>query len=146
MGSDMESLEYFKTTAQTLFNEEARHWKKMGKRIIATQCSGIPEEILYAAGMMPVRVRTPGLMDTKNADAHLHRINCSYTRSVLESLLLGELDFLDGFVAANTCDHHLRLVNEVEDKSRFSFFHYFQTPHTPSPTVQKSGLFRKWRI
>jgi benzoyl-CoA reductase subunit C len=128
----MESLEYFKTTAQKLYNPDARSWKENGGRIIGTQCSGIPEEIIHAAGIMPMRVRAPGLPDTKNADAHLHRINCSYTRSVLESLILGELDFLDGFIATNTCDHHLRLVDEVEDKSDFPFFHYFQMPHTIS--------------
>ena len=126
----MDSLDYFKTMAQTFFNTEARFFQEAGGRIIGTQCSGIPEEIIHAAGFMPMRVRAPEISDTKNADAHLHRINCSYTRSVLESLLLGHLDFLDGFVATNTCDHHLRLVNEVEEKSRFSFFHYFQMPHT----------------
>lgn len=126
----MDSLEYFKTMAQKLFNTEARSWKEKGGRIIGIQCSSIPEEVIHAAGILPTRVRAPGLPDTKNADAHLHRINCSYTRSVLEYLLLGELDFLDGFVATNTCDHHLRLVNEVEDKSHFSFFHYFQMHHT----------------
>jgi len=126
----MEQLEYFRNTAETLYNNEARLFKEKGGRIIGTQCSGIPEEIIHAAGMMPIRVRATGLSDTKHADAHLHRINCSYTRSVLEFLRLGELDFLDGFVATNTCDHHLRLVNELEDKSRVSFFHYFQMPHT----------------
>ena len=72
----MESLEYFKTTAQKLYNLDARSWKENGGRIIGTQCSGIPEEIIHAAGIMPIRVRAPGLPDTKNADAHLYRINC----------------------------------------------------------------------
>lgn len=128
----MDGLEYCKAMASSLFNTEVNAWKENGGRIIGVQCSSIPEEIIHAAGILPIRVRAPGLANTKNADAHLHRINCSYTRSVLEYLLLGELNFLDGFVATNTCDHHLRLVNEVEDKSNFSFFHYFQMAHTLS--------------
>jgi benzoyl-CoA reductase subunit C len=128
----MDGLEYFKTMAEKLFNSETRAWKENGGRIIGVQCSSIPEEIIHAAGLLPMRVRAPGLVNTKNADAHLHRINCSYTRSVLEYLLLGELNFLDGFVATNTCDHHLRLANEVDDKGNFSFFHYFQMTHTLS--------------
>ncbi len=126
----MDGLNYFEETASTLYNPDVRSWKQEGGLVIATQCSSIPEELIHAAGILPMRVRAPGLQDTKNADAHLHRINCSYSRSVLEYLLLGKLNFLDGFVATNTCDHHLRLVSEVEDKSDYSFFHYFQMYHT----------------
>ncbi len=126
----MDGLEYFKATASTLFNTEVKAWKESGGRVFGVQCSSIPEEVIHAAGILPMRVRAPGLANTKNADAHLHRINCSYTRSILECLLLGELNFLDGFVATNTCDHHLRLVNEIEEKADFSFFHYFQMAHT----------------
>jgi len=128
----MEHLKYFETMAQSLTNAEALVWKNSGGRIIGLLCSSIPEEIIHAAGLLPMRVRTPGLQNTKNADAHLHRINCSYTRSVLEALLTGQLDFLDGFVAANTCDHHFRLVSEIEDKSTLKFFHYFRMHHTLS--------------
>ena len=126
----MEPLKYFETIAHSLSNTEVMSWKENGGAIIGLQCSGIPEEIIHAAGILPMRVRAPGLPNTKNADAHLHRINCSYTRSVLEALLTGQLDFLDGIVTTNTCDHHLRLVSEIEDKSPLQFFHYFRMNHT----------------
>ena len=129
----METLKYFETMAQSLSNAEVMSWKNTGGLIIGLQCSGIPEEIIHAAGILPMRVRAPGLQNTKNADAHLHRINCSYTRSILEALMSGQLNFLDGFVAANTCDHHLRLVSEIEDKSPYQFFHYFRMNHTLGP-------------
>jgi benzoyl-CoA reductase subunit C len=126
----MEPLKYFETMAQSIPNAEVMSWKENGGSIIGLQCSGIPEEIIHAAGILPMRVRASNLPNTKNADAHLHRINCSYTRSVLEALMTSQLDFLDGFAATNTCDHHLRLVSEIEDKSNFKFFHYFLMHHT----------------
>ena len=126
----METLNYFNQIAAVFLNPEVKAWKEKNNLVIGVQCSGIPEEIIHAAGIMPMRVRAPGLTDTNKADAHLHRINCSYTRSVLEYLLSGKLDFLDGFVATNTCDHHLRLVSEIKDKSNFNFFHYFQMFHS----------------
>jgi len=129
----MEHLKYFETMAQSLSNAEVLSWKENGGPIIGLQCSGIPEEIIHAAGILPMRVRASNLPNTKNADAHLHRINCSYTRSVLEALLTGQLDFLDGLVTANTCDHHFRLVSEIEDKSPLKFFHYFRMNHTLGP-------------
>ena len=136
----MEYLKYFETMAQSLSNPEVISWKEDGGPIIGLQCSGIPEEIIHAAGILPMRIRASNLPNTKNADAHLHRINCSYTRSVLEALLTGQLDFLDGLVTANTCDHHLRLVSEIEDKSTLKFFHYFRMHHT----LGKSG--KEWLL
>jgi len=136
----MDNLKYFAKTAQLFSNPEATYWKNNGGRIIGTQCSGIPEEIIHAAGILSMRVRAPGLQSTKNADAHLHRINCSYTRSILEMLMSGQLDFLDGFVTANTCCHHLRLAGEIEDKSRFRFLHYFQMNHS----IGRGG--REWLL
>jgi len=125
----MELLKYFDDISNKLNNSEIEEWKSHGKKIVGTLCSNIPEEVIHAAGFLPIRLRAPGLEETSKADAHLHRINCSYSRSILEHLLTGELDFLDGLIATNTCDHHLRLAGEVQDKAGFPV-HYFQMYHT----------------
>ena len=126
----MEALRYFEERASRLDNEEIRAWKQAGKRVVGTVCANIPEEVLQAAGLLPLRVRAPGLEDTANADSHMHRINCSFSRSVLELLLSEQLDFLDGLVTTNTCDHMLRLASELEANARFPFVHYFSMYHT----------------
>ncbi len=126
----MEGLRYFEQIASRLDNEEIRAWKQSGKRVVGTVCANIPEEILQAAGLLALRVRAPGIEDTANADSHMHRINCSYSRSVLELLLSGQLEFLDGLVTTNTCDHMLRLASELEANGRFPFVHHFSMPHT----------------
>jgi benzoyl-CoA reductase/2-hydroxyglutaryl-CoA dehydratase subunit BcrC/BadD/HgdB len=125
----MEELQYFEELASELDNPEIRAWKEAGKRVVGTVCSSMPEEVLHAGGLLPLRLRAPGLLDTASADAHLHRINCSYTRSVLETLLRGELSFLDGLITTNTCDHMLRLAGELEAKAEFPV-HYFSMYHT----------------
>lgn len=126
----MESLEYFAEMASELNNPEVRQWKRAGGRVAGTVCSNIPEEVLHAGGLLPLRLRAPGLQDTSSADAELHRMNCSYTRSVLELLLRDELAFLDGLVTTNTCDHMLRLAGELQDKASLPFVHYFSMYHT----------------
>jgi benzoyl-CoA reductase/2-hydroxyglutaryl-CoA dehydratase subunit BcrC/BadD/HgdB len=126
----MEGLKYFEEIASTLPNVEIEKWKSQGGRVIGTVCSDIPEEVIHAAGMLPLRVRAPKLEDTSMGDAHLHVFNCSYTRSVLEALLRGDLDFLDGFVTTNTCDHMLRLAGELKDKGNMPLIHYFSMYHT----------------
>jgi benzoyl-CoA reductase/2-hydroxyglutaryl-CoA dehydratase subunit BcrC/BadD/HgdB len=126
----MEGLTYLEEIALALPNVEIDKWKSQGGRVVGTVCSDIPEEVIHAAGLLPLRVRAPKLEDTSMGDAHLHVFNCSYTRSVLEALLRGELSFLDGFVTTNTCDHMLRLAGELKDKAGMPLVHYFSMYHT----------------
>ncbi len=133
----MDTLRYFGEMAAQLNNAEVKGWKNAGKRVVGTVCSNIPEELLHAAGALPLRLRAPGLQDTSSADSYLHRINCSYTRSVLELLLRGDLQFLDGLVTTNTCDHMLRLAGELEDKAKFPFVHYFSMHHALAKSAQE---------
>jgi benzoyl-CoA reductase/2-hydroxyglutaryl-CoA dehydratase subunit BcrC/BadD/HgdB len=132
----MEELKYFEEVASGLDNPEIQAWKAAGNRVLGTVCSSMPEEVIHAGGFLPLRVRAPGLLDTAKADAYLHRINCSYTRSVLEALLRGDLSFLDGLVVTNTCDHMLRLAGEVQDKAEVPV-HYFSMYHTLGEASKK---------
>jgi len=125
----MVSLSYFEDMAAGFHNPEIQKWKNDGKKVVGTLCSNIPEELLHAAGLLPVRVRAPGVQDTSRADAFLHEINCSYSRSVLESFMAGQMDFVDGLIVTNTCDHHLRLAGELKAKANQPV-HYFQMYHT----------------
>ncbi len=133
----MEGLEYFEEIASTLPNAEIETWRSGGGRVVGTVCSDIPEEIIHAAGLLPLRVRAPRLEDTSRGDAHLHLFNCSYSRSVLEAVLRGDLDFLDGFVTTNTCDHMLRLAGELKDKAKVPLVHYFSMYHTISDAAKE---------
>lgn len=62
-----------------------------------------PEEILHAAGMLPV-----GLWGEERsiieANTLLETFACTIVRSNLEMALTGHLDFLDGVVFPSTCD------------------------------------------
>jgi bzd-type benzoyl-CoA reductase N subunit len=73
------------------------------RRAIGYLCSYVPEEMLDAAGLTPVRVR--GSTDPlRQVDAHLQSFTCALCRSTLDQLLAGRLDFLAGTVFAHTCD------------------------------------------
>jgi benzoyl-CoA reductase subunit C len=70
---------------------------------VGYMCTYVPEEIIHAAGFVPVRVRTTPQVPT-HADAHLQSYTCALCRSALDQLLRGELHFLAGMVLAHTCD------------------------------------------
>ncbi len=66
-------------------------------------CTYVPEELLHAAGYLPVRVL--GWSDgTQHADALIQSYACSLARGALEAGLTGQLDFLSLMVFAHTCD------------------------------------------
>ena len=75
---------------------------------MGTVCSYAPEELIYAAGALPVRLfgSDSGI---HRADLHLQSYCCSLVRGILEEALSGRLDLLDGMVFPHTCDSIQRL-------------------------------------
>jgi len=74
-----------------------------GHRAMGYLCSYVPEEIIHAAGFVPVRVRG-STVPLRQVDAHLQSFTCALCRSTLDQALGGGLSFLAGTVFAHTCD------------------------------------------
>ncbi len=127
----MNALEKIKTMTGDLVNPAIEEWKAKGKKVVGFFCSYVPEEILYAADILPVRVRAPGCKETATADVYFSQHNCSFMRSCLEFALEGKLDFLDGLVFTNSCDHARRVYDTLKEISseRFPFLEFISVPH-----------------
>jgi benzoyl-CoA reductase subunit C len=87
----------------------ARAWKESTDgKVIGFFCCLAPEEIIHAAGALPVRItgenRTPS-----RSGAHLQNYCCSLARTGLDMALEGELSFMDGTIFVHTCDTMMRL-------------------------------------
>jgi bzd-type benzoyl-CoA reductase N subunit len=78
------------------------------KKMVGYFCSYAPEEIIWAAGALPMRIFSRR-SDIHLADRHLQSYCCSLVRGVLEDALSGTLKFLDGVVFPHTCDSIQRL-------------------------------------
>jgi len=87
----------------------ARSWKeKTGGKVIGFFCCYAPEEMIHAAGALPVRIIGENRDISKSA-AHLQSYCCSLARTGLDMALDGTLSFLDGTVFVHTCDTMQRL-------------------------------------
>lgn len=87
----------------------AREWKeKTGGKVIGYFCCYAPEEMMHAAGALPVRITGENRVISK-AGAHLQTYCCSLARTGLDMALTGDLGFLDGTVFTQTCDTMQRL-------------------------------------
>jgi len=81
----------------------ARAAAAQNTKVAGFLCSYAPQELVHAAGYLPVRVLgRPG--GTPRADEVLQPFACSFARSSLDSALANELDFLDLVVFSHTCD------------------------------------------
>jgi len=116
--------------AQELFHEIANNpfsyvesWKnKTGGKVIGYFCSYVPEEIITAAGMLPVRIF--GQSDQiEMASSYLQSYSCSFIKSALEDGLSKKYDLLDGIIFPQTCDSIQRLSDIWRMNIKTPFHH-----------------------
>jgi len=79
-----------------------RKWREQGGKVAGHFQVYFPEEIVHAAGMLPVKVRGAPLEPTL-ADSHFGSYLCSILKTSLEVAMNGDLE-LDLFVSHPICD------------------------------------------
>lgn len=91
--------------------EWALDQQRHGKKVIGVLCSYVPEEVIYAAGMLSWQVNGTLRTGTPLADAYFPVQVCAYITHIMESLLQGELDFLDGVVSTDWDDDRRHMLD-----------------------------------
>lgn len=129
MDKKMEVLQELGQASETILNPAIKSWKEQGGKVMGLLCSYIPEEIIFAAGLLPIRMRAPGSYDTARGDDYLCDNNCSFARHCLSVALEGGYDFLDGVAIYDSCDHIRRLYDVWQRKLSTPFQHYLNIPH-----------------
>ena len=103
--------------------------KKRGGKVVGWLCTYVPEEIILAAGALPIRII--GYSHEANLDdanAHLYINNCTFSRSCLQLGLEGQYEFLDGVVGGSTCDGARRLFDIWRQYVGTPFHHVLTVP------------------
>jgi benzoyl-CoA reductase/2-hydroxyglutaryl-CoA dehydratase subunit BcrC/BadD/HgdB len=87
-----------------------KDWKAGGKRVIGYVGPGVPEEMIHAARMLPLRVSCDNEpIPTDKVDGYLMPGVSTFARSVFQTALDGKWDFLDGVVTAVTNEGSRRM-------------------------------------
>ncbi|MDR1796692.1 MAG: 2-hydroxyacyl-CoA dehydratase family protein [Clostridiales Family XIII bacterium] len=81
----------------------AKSMKETGKEAFGCFPIYVPEEIIYAAGYLPVGL-WGGHPDIKRVDRYIQSFCCSIMRSNMEMGIRGDYDFLAGLVIPTYCD------------------------------------------
>jgi benzoyl-CoA reductase subunit C len=106
----------------------AHAWQKQGKKVIGVLDSLVPEEVIYAAGMLPWRIHGTWKEDVSKAMTYRHPQGNTFLNHVMESLLEGELDFLDGMVGSNRDEDFRRFRDYWEWLSKTRLVYLVEVP------------------
>lgn len=110
--------------------QSAVEWKKLNKgKVIGTLPMYFPDEIIHAAGALPVTLFGNDDEPITLGDKHMMTNACHQVRSSFDLLLKGHYDFLDGIAALHVCDQ-VRFFLEVWQLDHpFPFFHEMWRPY-----------------
>ena len=121
--------------------------KKKGKKVIGVIDQHIPEELIHAAGMLPYRITGTWKDAVPLAQIHLHPMSDKHCQHVLESVMEGELDFLDGIVITGLDDTHRCLYDIIAYLEKYPLCHVIYLPNkaTSSSHTWLAREFGKFR-
>lgn len=106
------NMDYQKLLQSDISNEAIQAWRAKGKKSLGVICCHIPEEIFHAAGILPVRMRATGCVDSSEAEVWMSSFSCSFAKSVLQYWLDGTYQ-LDGMVASDGCIMAARIYDNA---------------------------------
>jgi len=132
-------LERFEETNRSFpKTREILEFKAAGKKVIGWLCTYVPEEVIHAAGALPIRITGYNQeMELEDGTAYLYINNCSFSKSCLQLGLRKEYDFLDGVVGGSTCDGARRLFDLWRYYLKPPFFQVLTVPRKNHERAQE---------
>jgi benzoyl-CoA reductase subunit C len=91
-------------------HEYAKSLQGKGRLIAGYMCTHVPEEILYAAGIIPVRVLSAHVSQAMTR-SYIHETYCSFSHDCAYQGLQHYYDYLDLIVHSSSCIHMAEAFN-----------------------------------
>jgi len=109
-------------------HQVATDWKEQtGGKVLGTFCCCVPEEIIHAAGMLPVRI-LGAREEATEADIHFPTNLCPYCKSCFDQALKGRYDYLDGLVIPNVCNVIKAMYGFCKLLLKAPYVHFVEVP------------------
>ena len=115
-------------------HEYAKAWKaKTGGKVLGWFEPYFPEEVAYAAGVLPVRIMAKQFPDDVS-DKWIYA-SCYPVRNMVNQFLTGHYDYIDGLVNTEGCQWMYNAWEVAVNNNPGLFNHYlFMPDHTDAPT------------
>ncbi len=110
-------------------HEVARKWKaKTGGKVMGYLSIDIPEELIYAAGVLPVRILGSHEPEVITDPYMWNMMHCVFERDCLAQGLEGRYDYLDGIVNETANPHAKQCLHSWIRHVPIGFSHEFYVP------------------
>lgn len=96
-------LDEFKVKAATP-KQQLAEYKAQGKKVVGVLPYYAPEELVYAAGIVPMGIWGSNTETISRAKEYCATFYCTIAQLALEMLLDGTMDGLDGIITPTICD------------------------------------------
>jgi benzoyl-CoA reductase subunit C len=96
-------IEHFRSITENP-QEYAKSLQGKGRLLAGYMCTHVPEEILYAAGIIPVRILSSHESQAMTR-SYIHETYCSFSHDCAYQGLAHHYDFLDLIVTSSSCIH-----------------------------------------
>ncbi|KPL07597.1 benzoyl-CoA reductase [bacterium SM23_57] len=126
----------------------AKDWKqRTGGKVIGCFCSYVPEELLVASNILPVRVL--GSHEPQDVtEPHIFGMFCPFCRDVLAQGLKGRYNYLDGITLSQSCLHLRQAYTSWKMHVPVPFNFYLYMPNkvqTPAAKPYLTGELAKYK-
>jgi len=110
-------------------HEYAKSWKEKNQgKVVGYFCTYVPEEIMYAADLLPVRVLGSHEPPTVT-EPYIFAMYCHFCRDCLAQGLKGRFEYLDGIVEGQSCLHLRQAFNAWRLHIPIDYAYYIYVPH-----------------
>jgi benzoyl-CoA reductase subunit C len=128
----------------------ACEWKKRtGGKVLGYICSNLPEELIYACGVLPVRLLGNNEADDITGNYIFQAGFCTFARDCFAQALRGRYDYLDGVVTAQCCPHSKEVFINWQELHPEKYYYqlespmYLQNRHAPAYLESEIADFKK---
>lgn len=127
-------------------HQYARDWKaRTSGKVMGYLCTYVPEEVAYAAAILPVRI-LGGHEPVSLSAAYISDQFCVLCRDCLTQGLKGRYDYLDGVAHAHSCLHIRQTFNSWEMHLPISYSHFISMPKEVRRPYAKGLLLDELRL
>jgi benzoyl-CoA reductase subunit C len=109
-------------------SDAVKQWKKDGKKVFGYMCSYIPEELLFAGGILPIKFLGDSI-PVVEANQYHTVFMCYYARTILEMGLQNGLSSLDGTIGAYSCEGGCDIFQIIAETAKPSYNQFIVMPH-----------------
>ena len=126
----------------------ALEWKEQGGQVVGCLGSDVPEELLVAAGVFPVRICGDPEAELQAADRYIERAFNPRVRSQFLRIIDGSYSYLDHLIVSSSSDalvrvfYYLRALRGMEPRLPIPDLYFFDLLHTRFRT---SALYNRDR-